>query len=228
MKIIINEVQFDLLKQVNQTIDTITDPYKMLGIERPSQQKKVQPQPKQKSKKTPEPQNISGKQMMDGSVMNISERYKTIVREWEGDPKNRVNGVKQPKLRAYRDNSPGKIPTIGYGHTAGVTMGMKITKQQAEDFLIKDSQEAIGCIKRIMENWKTKGLKTYKLTQGQFDAMVSMTFNAGCGAMRKSQFIQELKKGNTKKAAELIKTFYVGNNVGVKNRREQEYNLFIS
>jgi GH24 family phage-related lysozyme (muramidase) len=58
--------------------------------------------------------------------------------------------------------------------------------------------------------------------------MVSMTFNAGCGAMRQSQFIQELKRGNTKKAAELIKTFMIGTNVGVKNRRQQEYKLFIS
>lgn len=224
MKILITETQYDsVLNRLNKTIQNVTDPFKIVGIQRPSQVKE-----KPVRMANPEPQKVSGKQLVDGSVMNISERYKAIIREWEGDPKNRVGGVKQPKLKAYRDNSPGKIPTIGYGHTAGVKMGMKITKQQAEEFLVKDSQEAIGCVKRIMEDWKTKGLKTYKLTQGQFDAMVSMTFNAGCGAMRKSQFIQELKKGNTKKAAELVKTFMVGNNVGVKNRRMQEYNLFIS
>ena len=224
MKIIITETQYDsVLNQLNKTISSVTDPYKMLGITRPSQQSN-----KPKGMGNREPQNVSGKQLMDGSVMNVSERYKSIVREWEGDPKNRVGGVKQPKLKAYRDNSPGKIPTIGYGHTAGVTMGMKITKQQAEDFLMKDSEDAINCVKRIMDNWKKKGLKTYKLTQGQFDAMVSMTFNAGCGSMRQSQFIQELKRGNTKKAAELIKTFMIGTNVGVKNRRQQEYKLFIS
>jgi GH24 family phage-related lysozyme (muramidase) len=120
------------------------------------------------------------------------------------------------------------IPTIGYGHTDGVRVGMKITKKQAEDFLVQDSGDAIGCIRRIMDEWKKNDLKTYKLTQGQFDAMVSMTFNAGCTSMRKSRFIQELKKGNTKKAAELVKTFYIGTTEGLANRREQEYNLFIS
>lgn len=223
MRIIITEAQYDTLQQLNKTIQSVTDPYKMLGISRPSYQKNIEPK-----RKNPEPQRISGSQLMDGSVMNISEKYKAIIREWEGDPKKRVGGIKQPKLVAYRDNSPKRIPTIGYGHTAGVTMGMKITKQQAEDFMVQDSQEAITCVKRIMDKWKKNGLKTYKLTQGQFDAMVSMTFNAGCGSMRKSQFIQELKRGNTKKAAELIKTFFIGNNVGVKNRREQEYKLFMS
>jgi len=228
MKIIITEQQYDnILKQVDKTIGKLTDPYKMVGIQRPSQ-KKTEPTKKVKAvgMANPEPQKISGKPMMDVSVMNITNDYKKIVREWEGDPANRVNGVKQPKLIGYLDSRG--IPTIGYGHTDGVRVGMKITKKQAEDFLVKDSQEAIGCIRRIMDAWKKDELKTFKLTQGQFDAMVSMTFNAGCTSMRKSRFIQELKKGNTKKAAELVKTFYIGTTEGLANRREQEYNLFIS
>jgi|LakMenE18May11ns_1017448.scaffolds.fasta_scaffold9938115_5 lysozyme len=228
MKIIITEQQYDnILQQVNKTIGNITDPYKMVGIQRPSQ-KKIETTKKVKPKgiANPEPQKISGKQLMDGSVMNITNDYKKIVREWEGDAANRIGGVKQPKLVGYLDSRG--IPTIGYGHTDGVRVGMKITKKQAEDFLVQDSGDAIGCIRRIMDEWKKNDLKTYKLTQGQFDAMVSMTFNAGCTSMRKSRFIQELKKGNTKKAAELVKTFYIGTTEGLANRREQEYNLFIS
>jgi hypothetical protein len=39
MKIIITETQYDsVLNQLNKTISSVTDPYKMLGITRPSQQ----------------------------------------------------------------------------------------------------------------------------------------------------------------------------------------------
>ena len=220
MKIIITEGQYDsLLKQVNQTIKSVTDPYKMLGITRPSQQTT--------KKKVKEPEKISGTQLMDGSTMYATNKYWAHIREFEGNPKNRVGGVKQPMLVGYYDSV--KKPTIGYGHTEGVTIGMKITKQQADDFLVKDTQEASGCLRRILGNWKKNGLSTYKLTQGQFDAMTSMTYNAGCGNMRKSLFLQELKKGNTKKAAELIKTFYTNNNYpGLVRRRQEEYKMFIS
>ena len=40
------------------------------------------------------------------------------------------------KLYAYRD-SVG-VPTIGYGHTKGVYMGMAITQKQAEDLFMED------------------------------------------------------------------------------------------
>jgi lysozyme len=207
MKIIITESQLNVL---NKTIQNITDPFKILGIKRPS-----------------EPQNPSNKKLMDGSSIYATDKYWAHIREYEGNPKNRVGGVKQPVFKAYKD-SVG-VWTVGYGHTGSdVKPNMKITKQQADEMLKKDSQVAADCVRRIMDKWKKDGLQTYKLTQGQFDTLVSLTFNAGCGSVRKSQFIKELKKGNTQKAGELIKTFNTLNLPGLVRRRADEYKIFTS
>ena len=57
--------------------------------------------------------------------MKISQKGIDLIKRFEGC-----------KLYAYRD-SVG-IPTIGYGHTKGVKMGMSITQKQADDFLRED------------------------------------------------------------------------------------------
>jgi GH24 family phage-related lysozyme (muramidase) len=66
------------------------------------------------------------------------------------------------------------------------------------------------------------------ITQGQFDALVSLSFNSGIGNVRKSAFLKELKKGNDKKAAELIRTYNTIGTQGVTNRRQAEIDLFNS
>ena len=70
-------------------------------------------------------------------------------------------------LTAYQDSAG--IWTIGYGHTAGVKKGDKITAYQAEQFLKEDLKkfEAIAdkC-KRIA-------------TQGRYDAILDFIYNCG-------------------------------------------------
>ena len=65
------------------------------------------------------------------------------------------------------------------------------------------------------------------LTQGQFDSLVSLVFNSGCGSVRMSRFIQYIKSGQNKKATESILKYKASNN-GLKNRRKKESNMFIS
>lgn len=71
------------------------------------------------------------------------------------------------RLTAYQD-SVG-VWTIGYGHTAGVKKGDKITEYQAEQFLREDLKkfEAVAdkC-KRIS-------------TQGRYDAILDFIYNFG-------------------------------------------------
>ena len=71
------------------------------------------------------------------------------------------------RLTAYQD-SVG-VWTIGYGHTAGVKKGDKITEYQAEQFLREDLKkfEAVAdkC-KRIS-------------TQGKYDAILDFIYNCG-------------------------------------------------
>ena len=77
-------------------------------------------------------------------------------------------------LTAYQ--CPGGLMTIGYGHTGEeVVPGLKISLQQAEDYLREDVRfaEIWG------ENWR-------KCTQNEFDALVSLIYNIGVGTFSRS------------------------------------------
>ena len=88
-----------------------------------------------------------------------------------------------------------------------------------------DPKKPIG--RRFLGEWKAKELKTYMLTQGQFDSLISLVFNTGCDSVRMSRFIQYVKLGQYIKAAESI-LLYKSSNDGLKNRRTKEKNMFIS
>jgi lysozyme len=77
------------------------------------------------------------------------------------------------RLNSYQD-SVG-VWTIGYGHTQGVNHGQTITQQQAQAFLQKDLGVAESAVNRL-------GLT---LTDNQFAALVSFTFNLGAGNLNK-------------------------------------------
>ena len=70
---------------------------------------------------------------------------------------------------------PSNVWTIGYGHTSGVVQGMKITQQQAEEYLKSDLVRYEGYVNNT-------GLS---LNQNQFDALVSFTYNCGSGNLKK-------------------------------------------
>lgn len=166
----------------------------------------------------------SSSRYLDGSTMNVSKNFWKLIMEEEGDPKKRINGIKQPVLVAYKDTVG--VLTIGYGHTGSdVKPGLKISPKRAMELLKKDVKVAADCVRRIMSEWKSKKIKSYMITQGQFDALVSLVFNAGCEAVRTSQFIQKLKHRKYRDAGLLIKSFRSG---GLVARREKESNLFMT
>jgi len=102
------------------------------------------------------------------------------------------------------------------------------SKKEADDLLVLDVRENANYIRKILTDWKAKKILGYMVTQGQFDALVSLSFNSGIGNVRKSQFLQELKKGNDVKAGELLKTYDTVGLSGVSKRREAELKLFQS
>jgi GH24 family phage-related lysozyme (muramidase) len=77
------------------------------------------------------------------------------------------------RLNAYQD-SVG-VWTIGYGHTKGVHQGQNITQQQAEAFLQQDLAQAEAAVNS----------HALALTDNQFAALVSFTFNLGAGNLNK-------------------------------------------
>lgn len=101
-----------------------------------------------------------------------------------------------------------------------------ITKKEAEKLLNQDIQEATDGLNRILDSWDDQGIKV-EITQGMYDAMVSMIFNMGIGNFRMSDFIQMVKRGEYNKAKEKIKTTNV-TELGHVSRREKESNIFSS
>lgn len=94
------------------------------------------------------------------------------------------------RLEAYPDPGTGGEPwTIGYGHTGGVKPGTKITKENAEQLLKLDLDRFERAVDKLI---------TVPLTQNEFDALVSFTFNVGEGALEDSTLRKRLNKGEPK------------------------------
>lgn len=93
--------------------------------------------------------------------------------------KNGIDLIKQfegCRLTAYR--LPGeKLYTVGYGHSGpDVLANMTISQERAEELLKLDLVK----FERYVEQYAT-----IPLTQPQFDALVSYTYNRGPGGMKK-------------------------------------------
>lgn len=139
------------------------------------------------------------------------------------------------ELEAYPDPGTGGEPwTIGWGHTGPeVHPGMKISQDIADCYLLKDVTHAADAVMRAV---------TVKLTQGQFDAFVSMVFNIGPGSDTRdgiirlkagapSSFLRKLNAGDVTGAAMAMLAWNRGGGRvmnGLVHRRAAEQSLFIS
>lgn len=94
-----------------------------------------------------------------------------------------VKGFEGLRLEAYR--CPSGVWTIGYGHTSGVTQGMKVNEGWAESALKQDLNDVLKQVERLGLPLKT---------QGQIDAVVDFVFNAGCGNFRVSTLRRLIKE----------------------------------
>lgn len=96
------------------------------------------------------------------------------------------------RLKAYPDPASGGDPwTIGYGSTTGAKPGMVITEAQAEEMLRRDVARFEAAVNKLAP----------KTTQGQFDAMVSFSFNVGEGNLAKSTLLKKHNAGDYAGAA---------------------------
>ena len=139
-----------------------------------------------------------------------------LIKGFEGLAKQLPNG----EIEAYLD--PVGVPTIGYGHTRGVHMGMIVSLAQCEDWLKEDIFE--------FENWVST-LVIVPLTDNEFAALVSFTFNLGPNNLRNSHLLRLLNAGDPKAtvAAEFPKWSMAGGHVlaGLLRRRQAEAELFM-
>jgi len=82
---------------------------------------------------------------------------------------------------------PAGYPTIGYGHVVKdhENFSCGISEEEAEDLLREDTQVAENAVLRLI---------TVPLTDGQFDALVSFTFNLGGGALQRSTLRRKVNR----------------------------------
>lgn len=80
--------------------------------------------------------------------------------------------------------TPDDVPTIGWGHTGpGIKVGMQCTEEKAEAWF-----EADVAIREVALNVFAR----VPLTQGQYDALISLCFNIGVAAFKTSTLLRKL------------------------------------
>ena len=82
---------------------------------------------------------------------------------------------------------PGDVPTIGFGTTAGVRPGDRITPPQALARALTDVQKFEGALRQCV---------TVPLAQREYDAYVSLSYNIGSGAFCASTLVKKLNAGD--------------------------------
>lgn len=140
--------------------------------------------------------------------MKTSPRGLALIRQFEG-----------LRLLAYKD-AVG-VPTIGYGTTRGVKMGMTITKAQAEEMLRQDVERFEPEVQRLVR---------VPLNQNQWDALLSFTYNLGSANLESSTLLKLLNNGDYRAAADQFPRWNKAKGAvlnGLTTRRAAERALFL-
>ena len=118
--------------------------------------------------------------------MKMSEKGLDLIRAVEGYHQKQKDG----SCKAYL--CPAGVWTVGYGCTEGVTANTHWTREEAEDGLRREMAKHEANVHRLV---------TVPLTQGQFDALVSLCYNIGAGNLKKSNLLKHLNSGDYARAA---------------------------
>jgi lysozyme len=137
----------------------------------------------------------------------------SLIKEFEG-------------FRAKAYLCPAGVPTIGYGETDNVKLGMTITEAQASELLEKRYTEFETHVKSLLR---------VEYNPNQLGALTSFAYNLGVGNLRKSTLLRLFNQGDTQGAADnfekwgYIKDPHTHEMVelpGLMKRRLAEKNLF--
>ena len=147
-------------------------------------------------------------------ITKISNKGLSLIKEYEG-------------FRSKPYLCPAGVPTIGYGSTRyldGTKVTLKdlpLTEEGASVLLL----DTLSSYERAVDS-----LCTDELTQNQFDALVSFTYNLGEASLRSSKLLSMVNNNHNNPAIrdELVKWIYSKGKVldGLKRRREAEAKLY--
>lgn len=133
-----------------------------------------------------------------------------------------IKGFESFSPAPYR--CPAGIWTIGYGHTGPDVHEdtPAITVDQGEELLKVDLLRFERAVLRLI---------TRRLTDGQFSALVSFTYNLGAGALQRSSLRMKCNRGEDAQVpAEFIKWVWAGGRKlpGLMRRRKMEAALYVA
>lgn len=140
---------------------------------------------------------------------DISKRGITLIKNFEG-------------FSPYVYLDAAGLPTIGFGHLIkeGEIIDVPLLGKRAEELLKKDLQWSVDAVNRHVN---------VPLTQNQFDALVSLTFNIGSGALKRSTLLREVNAENHYNVRKQFKrwVFAGGKRLkGLERRRKAEAVLY--
>jgi lysozyme len=148
-------------------------------------------------------------------MTKVNEAALALIRDFEGF-----------KSEAYL--CPANVWTIGYGTTASAGVGlvprpgMTITREQAETYLRLSVDKFAAEIRPAI---------TAPINENQFGAFVSLAYNIGSGAFRRSSALRRFNEGDIEGAANAMLAWNkAGGKVlrGLQRRREAERALFLT
>lgn len=122
---------------------------------------------------------------------------------------------------------PSNVATIGYGSTfyldgRSVKIGDKITREESEQLLVATVQMFADEVSKVVK---------VPLNSNQFSALVSLCFNIGVGAFKKSTLLKLLNNKDYRGASKQFLRWNRGGNKilsGLTRRRVRERELFDS
>ena len=115
------------------------------------------------------------------AIAAITKEGLDLIREFEG-----------LKLTSYHC---GVLWTIGYGHTSGITPGMKITEAKANEYLREDLKKFSKSVGAIVER---------QLTPAEKAALTSFAFNCGAGSLRSSTMLKRLNNNPEQHTGQIL------------------------
>ena len=140
-------------------------------------------------------------------------------------PKKAIEFIKKEEgcvLHIYKDQVG--YPTIGVGHLIrkGEDFSNGLTEEEADELLRKDLLYTAASIMRLI---------AVPLSDNQYSALLSFTFNCGTGALQASTLRSKLNREEYAGAGDEFEKWCWAGGKKLKalyNRRERERNLFLT
>lgn len=157
--------------------------------------------------------------------MNVSDNVLKVIKHHEG-------------VRNKPYLCPAGLWTVGVGHVLYPKQGLLPVAQRGsiglriEDFRVFSKDEIDAILKADLQRFQRGVLRYCPViaTQGQFDAIVSFSFNVGLGTLQRSTLRQKHNRGDYDGAAdEFMKYTRGGGKVlkGLVNRRKDERAIYL-